>query len=243
MRRLLCLLLSFFIHGHAIAETYSFAGASFPLLLETQNGQVKGLGADIAREILSAMGHQIEIQLYPWKRAQLMVRRGEADVLIATYKTPEREEFLDFTENHIYQDLMVFHRKLNRPIRWNGDYTTLKGKKIGVILGWSYGDEFDQIRDELKLQEVTSVNAVFQMLLLDRVDLTATNARHAWIAINRLEIKDQVECILPPIKRTNVYYGFSKKKNLKELRIQFDLELQKMIKSGRLTRLKKKYNL
>lgn len=80
------------ISRHASAEEpirLVFAEASAPLAFE-QGTDARGIEIDVAREVFTKrLGHVIAVTLYPWERAQKMVRNGEADGFI-TVATPER---------------------------------------------------------------------------------------------------------------------------------------------------------
>ena len=233
-----------FICNIACAETYLFVGTHFSFLSEeTADGEIYGLGADIAEEIGNTLGHTVIIQLYPWKRAQHMVETGKADVLIAPYKTPERELFMDFTANHFYTDTMVFYVKSDSDITWNGNFSSVSSRRIGVVLGWSYGDDFGSARANLKIDTAPNISMNFKKLLAGRVDILAVNIRNAMPAIAELGYEGSVKYILPPIKRTNCYYGFSKQRELTQFRTEFDQMLKKMDDSGRIDIIRKKYKL
>jgi len=71
-----------------------FAEGSAPLAFE-EAGEARGIEIDVAREVFTArLGHPIAASLYPWERAQQMVRSGQADGLI-TVATPERLSYAD----------------------------------------------------------------------------------------------------------------------------------------------------
>ncbi|MCP4762196.1 MAG: hypothetical protein GY870_10470, partial [archaeon] len=64
MRKLifLLILLNISCTCSAFAETYKFVGTTFPFILEkNSSGKINGIGAEIAREIFTKMGHDIEI--------------------------------------------------------------------------------------------------------------------------------------------------------------------------------------
>ncbi len=244
MKAIFIMILSFVISSTAVAETYFFVGTTFPFILERkQNGEIYGLGADIARKVVHRLGHNLKIEMYPFKRALNMIERGEADVLIGPYKSAEREKFMYYNKYAFYQDPMVFYVKADNSFKWACEFSSLKGKRIGLTRGWSYGTKFDQYKKNLRADTVNTVKANFQKLLVDRIDLLATRPRNASKIIDELKIKDKVKMILPPIIVNKGYYGFSKKKNLEKFLIQFDLEFKKMIESGEILQLNRKYNL
>lgn len=58
-----------------------------------EDGEARGILIDVARDIIGRdLGRGVEVELYPWERAQQMVRRGEADGFI-TISTPARREY------------------------------------------------------------------------------------------------------------------------------------------------------
>ncbi len=244
MKSILIIILSFAISSTVVAETYNFIGTTFPFILEQkQDGKIDGLGADIARKIVHRLGHNLKIRLFPFKRALLMIENGEADVLIGPYKSAEREKFMYYNKYAFYQDPMVFYVKVDNSFKWDGELSSLKGKRIGLTRGWSYGTKFGQYKKNLRTYTVETVKANFGRLLLDRIDLFACHPRNASKIIVELKIKRKVKMILPLIVVNDGYYGFSKKKNLKTFLIQFDLEFKKMIENGEILQLNKKYSL
>jgi len=69
-----------------------FATELAPLSFE-EKGDVRGVFIDIAREAIEhRLGQPLELQIYPWERAQQMVRHGDADGFI-TIATKARQEY------------------------------------------------------------------------------------------------------------------------------------------------------
>ncbi len=228
----------------AFAETYKFVGTTFPFILEEDSsGKIKGIGAEIAREVINKMGHNIEIGIYPWKRAQAMVEAGNAHVLIGPYKTPGRKNFLAYNKNHFYQDKMVFVAKSGLNQSWDGKFSSLQNKTIAIMAGWSYGRKADANLKKLKTHEFYSVLKGLELVLFERYDFCALNQRNASQIIQKHNLHNKFDIIDPPISRTKVYFGFSKKLKLDKLIIQFDKELKKLITSNKGSLLYKKYNL
>jgi polar amino acid transport system substrate-binding protein len=69
-----------------------FAAELVPLSFE-KNGEVRGVFIDIAREAIEhRLALPLDVQIYPWERAQQMVRHGDADGFI-TIATKARREY------------------------------------------------------------------------------------------------------------------------------------------------------
>ncbi len=230
--------------GLVKAEVYEFVGTSFPLILEeNKDGEVSGLGAEIAQKILHNLGHTLTIRVYPWKRAQTLVSQGKADVLIGPYKTTARESFLNYNRYPFYQDSMIFYVREKDKFIWDGEYASLQHKEIGIMRGWSYGAKFDRHKDRLNIQVVDTVAGNFKKLMYSRIDMFASNSRNSMAVIKQLNIGYGVKVIPPPISINKGYFGFSKKRKLQDFLAKFDEQLKNMIDSGELQRLNQKYQL
>ena len=242
--KLVLLLFSLFAASPSLAKTYYFVGTSFPLILEKgPQGEVRGLGVDIVREIAQRLGHKIKIEIFPFKRALRMIETGRADAFIGPYKSEEREAFMIYTQSYFYQDPMAFYVRESNEFQWDGSLSSLTGKKIGLTRGWSYGTEFDQFRSQLNIFEVENIEASLKMLLFDRIELVASHPRAANRVIDLLNIRGQVKMILPPIIVNKGYFGFSRKRDLGSFIDQFDSEFNKMVSSGEIQRMNQAYDL
>ena len=232
------------INNQSIAETYKFVGTSFTHILEKDSsGRNKGIGAELATKIMSNLGHDIEIQMYPWKRAQRMVKNGQADVLIGPYKTQKREEFFDFNTYHFYQDYMIFYSRVNETFTWNGELSALRKFNIGLMAGWVYGDKFDNYKSQLSTVTLYSFKSCFGMLLKKRIDLCALNQRNAQQYLSTNKERNKFKKIATPISSTKGFYGFSKQKDLQDLRRKFDQELKRLIDNKEVYKMNHRYGL
>ena len=248
MKTICVVLMSLMFCLSANAETYFFVSFSNPLLAEErENGDFQGAAVDIARIITEKLGHTIKFGLYPLARAQKMVRDGDADVLMSPYKTPEREEWFDFTDIPFYTDKTVFFIRPDSTLTWNGEYASLKGKTIGMSLGWSFGAEFERARASLSLDDAPSLDLCFKKLLAKRVDLVPTQPVEAEASFRRLGLTNDQKpvAILPPLTIGPHYFAFSKQKQkeLAAFKKDFDQMLKQMQENGELSQVLAKYGL
>ncbi|BAJ01920.1 substrate-binding periplasmic protein [Shewanella violacea] len=101
-----------------------------------------GYMIDFANEIFNAAGHQIEYKTMPWERAVKQVRDGKFDCVIGAY-TDDAPDFI-FPKESWGTDVSSFYVQAADSWRFKGD-DSLKGKKIGIISGYSYGDKMDAL--------------------------------------------------------------------------------------------------
>lgn len=55
--------------------------------------QVRGVHIDLVQAADDKLGVSVVFRSYPWKRAMIMLQRGEADANTYMGKTPEREQY------------------------------------------------------------------------------------------------------------------------------------------------------
>ncbi|ARU58036.1 extracellular solute-binding protein [Oleiphilus messinensis] len=211
----------------------NFVGSQFPYILErSADGRIEGIAADLIRDIATRIDIQADIQIYPWKRAQEMVKQGMAHVLIGPYKTPDREQYLDYSQYHFYQDHMVFYQRSQSDITWNGKIDALDAHSIAVVLGWSYGAAFDAKIAQLKPIQLQTLEKCLTFVLVGRAQLCATNQRNARVTIGKANYTEKVKMLLPAISDTKGYFAFAKVLELNKLKLKFDQQLKQLIDSG-----------
>ncbi|WDP91485.1 MAG: transporter substrate-binding domain-containing protein [Desulfobacter sp.] len=247
--KILCVLfIILMLSASANAETYIFAGGDFPLLSEkNKDGDIRGIAVDIARKITERLGHRIIVRLYPWARAQHMVKNGIADVLFPPYKTPEREKWLDYTKRPFAKDETFFFVRQGSQSFWNGDLASLRGKKIGMVLKWSVGPDFEKAKKSLSIEYVPNIDMCFRMLIQEYVDFVPTQLREAKSSFKRLNLTDkQLPLrIFPKLTINYNYFGFSKKKQkeLSGFKRSFDQALERMHKNGEILEILTAYGM
>lgn len=88
----------------AQAKDLLAVGTSFGQIFEQKsNGEYTGLGVDILNRFAEQTNVTIHYQIIPWRRAQSMVERGQADILIGPYYSKEREALLAFSEKAFFE--------------------------------------------------------------------------------------------------------------------------------------------
>jgi len=213
----------------SFGKTYQFIGSAFPGILEkSKDGIIKGRGAEIIYKIAGQLDIEFEINFYPWKRALLMMEKGEADVLIGPYKTKERTKYLDYSNFSFYEDEILLYTLADSKINWSGEISNITDLKIGVIGGWSLGEEFELIKDKLNVLYLDNINQLFTMLKLKRIDIAISHDRASseYLSIN--ENKKLIKSLRPPLSISKSYFGFSKKRDLLKFKKEFEAEYRKL---------------
>lgn len=103
-----------------------------------QHDDYSGVSSDYARLLEQRLGIRFEIvRGKNWKDVLSLVKAGEADALSAIVQTPEREQFLAFSQPYFRLKRAVFS---NRSLGRINNLDDLKGHKIAVVEG-SWMDE------------------------------------------------------------------------------------------------------
>ncbi|NVM78154.1 polar amino acid transport system substrate-binding protein [Duganella sp. SG902] len=222
--------------GHAAQRVA--VGATFSRVFEQGgDGQWQGLGVDVLRTLAARAGDTIRFQLYPWPRAQAMVERAQADILVGPYKSPERLLRFAFLDQAFYRDRMVFYARRDTEPPWHGDLAALKSRRIAAVRGWHYGAQFEAARPQLDVSGVTQLENGLQMLALGRVDLLASNERNSTGLIDSLHLGESLTVLCPDIAQLDGYLAFPRDPKFSAVRERYNALFNEMVRSGELARL------
>ena len=218
-------------------------GAHFARVYERANDQFTGMGPDILRSIAPELGQPLHFDLFPWARAQSMVAQGQADLLVGPYKSPERLALFTFSERPFYIDEMLFYTRANVAWQWDGNYASLRGKRVVAINGWAYGDEFDAARGHMTISLTNSVEAALTMLAHGRVDLFASNRRNTEPVVSLLALEGKVAPLNRIITYQRGYFAVPKRPEYEIVMERLNRAFNAYADSGELRKTGKRYNV
>ncbi len=198
-----------------------------------EDNKVTGIAIDLFQAVMTKLGKEVNFKLLPGKRVLHMLKKGEADGVPFIRKTPAREAFLNYCHEPLLSEDIFFYVNKDDNFTFNGDFLSLKDKKIAIILGDSHGEKFNRIADQLTIVQTSSVESSFEMLIRKRVDVVLSTRLRAAKTFNKLP-KGKIVRISKAIISAPLYVAFSKKRGHEALRDQFDQVLKKMKGSGAL---------
>lgn len=150
-----------------IADDIDFS----PYCSGNEQGEPVGIFYDVISEAFQRMNIPFTYKVYPWKRAQLLVKNGEADAMI-TVPTPERLKFVNSCEEPIVKaGLVIFVRKDNprlQEIKQIKTFSALKGYKLVDYLGDGWAER--NLKD-LDVDWAKNMQHALKMLALNRADI------------------------------------------------------------------------
>lgn len=137
--------------------------------MSVENGRPVGIYPDLVRAIFADAKVDLVTESAPFNRVLGNVDQGlwgAGGIL----KTPARLARYDFSDYLHVETLLVYYAK-SRPIKVR-QIADLRGKRVGVLLGWSYGETFDLSVSDLQIQvsRVPSDAVNFRKLQLNRLD-------------------------------------------------------------------------
>ncbi len=126
-------------------------------------GQPMGFSIDYMNLLAAAAGLEIEYVSGPsWQEFLDMIRSGELDVMLNITITPERAEYINFTENYIQAPAVVMVRDSTFKVQ---SLQGLYGKKVAVTAGFSTEEVIAKEHPEIILvPEKDTLGALYAVL-------------------------------------------------------------------------------
>ncbi|QBG34676.1 substrate-binding periplasmic protein [Litorilituus sediminis] len=173
MKRLLTLLIFLsapFLVCAQTPATIQIATYIEPPFADIVDGQYVGRNIRIAKLLAKSYQKNVNFIYCPMARCLLMLKTGQADMIISILKTPERSEYLDFIKPPIVEQIhpINFYTQKNSAITIN-TYDDLKHLIVGSIRGSRYFERFDR-DNKLEKVQFNDRKQMIQMLLKGRID-------------------------------------------------------------------------
>lgn len=246
-----CLLLAcLLLCNAAFADEILIVGNNYSIpKIYTEGDQPQGMLVDILRYIDAAMPeHRLTLHLYPWARAYKMAESGQAGIIGLSWTT-ERQQLFDYSEPLLYDEVVVVVRHDDNLVFDRID--DLKGRRIGLGAGGSFGDEFEQARRQgvFQIDEDNGPVSRLKKLLAKRIDVALINpgvaGLHQAIALDpelsRRAAEFQV--LAQPLKRDANYLGFHKRLGMGDFIAEFNQHIRRGYANGDIPRLLARYQL
>ena len=213
-----------------------------PFSWKNDSGMMQGIMIDVLNEaIQTQMGIRISHKGYPWRRAQKMVRNGDADAFV-TVPTAERREYTEIsTEAVLTVEVTMFTRKGHPRI---GEFRKIK--TISDLKGFKLLDYIGNGWAEIKLagferELCPKMDNVFFKLAKGRGDLFVQGSQVSHYTIKRLKLEDQIVEIPNVLESTSFNLCIGKKSSYVKIIPDFDETLREMRESLKLKEIYDKY--
>lgn len=176
-----------------------------------------GFGVELLKDVLAGLGHEVSIEIFPFRRAQMMVIRGERDGILATLGADEEKQFCSFPEEPLVQDRWVlFVRKADIGKLKFSSFDDLSGHDvaIGAPLPGSLATSPELLNFLHHHNNLVTTNGTtdnLRMLAAGRVDYALANLSFGMGQIAKLGLSRQVEPLLSrSVTERGIYVCFSR---------------------------------
>lgn len=189
----------------------------YPPVMWQQGNTITGAAARMARQIFQELGVPFEIKYTgPWKRVQKYAEKGIIDVIIAAYKNPVRQTYMEYTDPFMTDPVVIFVKR-GYAFEFN-KWEDLIGKIGNTNIGESYGPVFDRyILDHLTVERVPKTVHNFMKLTAGRIDY-AIIGLYPGLASAYIEgYSDRVQPLDKPVLEEHFHMTFSKKSPYRHL--------------------------
>jgi len=206
-----------------------------PFMYAGRGGQPQGVYPLLLRTLFTQLDVPLRIICLPWPRALSGLERGEHGVG-GIYATAERQARHDFSQALHVETLKVYARR--GALRLFEGIDDLRGLRVGVLRGWSYGDGFDAaLRAGLFVAEpVASDVQNFGKMERGFLDV-AVAIEQAGDALLASGDYPSVRALPNPLTENPTYLAFNKAARQRALIARVDEQLEKLRASGEHARL------
>lgn len=142
----------------------------WPPIMYRQDTVIVGAGPALVQKIFNDIGLKVQFPYTgSWDKVQAKAKSGAVDVLVAAYKTAEREGYMVYSEPYTTDPVALFVAK-GKAFPFD-NWDVLKSKKGVAMIGDSYGQEFDGFSAaNLHLTRASSSQEAFDMVGSGKAD-------------------------------------------------------------------------
>lgn len=177
---------------------------------------ITGLCAELINRFSKLNLLKPEPFLVPWKRSLVMASQGQLDLICGLYKTPKRQQVLDYSVPFASEKVSLF-LPLNSTLQYRqwSDLISLRG---AATVGDSWGTEFDHYIDKnLQVTPLITLQQGFKMLDAGRLDYVIATHFQGLQTLAQLDFQDAIKPAKTTLTEEALYLAFSKSSPHKQL--------------------------
>lgn len=223
-----------------------FRVSEYPPYYFQENGSWRGVSVELMNVLLKEAGYNISYKEIPWNRALMEMKSGKIDAMANLSITKERGEFIHFVGPQMDETMALFiNEDLEYEIDKLDDITNIPGK-IGIQLGVSYGEDFDnKIESDVdfgnKFVKLSDGNIYGMMLKKKRINAFILNR---YVFYYKQSTNDDFKGIIEHpfiVNQDNIFFGFSKHNFTEEQIILLQEAYIRVKERGDFEKILKKY--
>jgi polar amino acid transport system substrate-binding protein len=243
MKWLAALLLGGVFFSSQARELIACGHPDYPPVSWVEQQRLVGVAPAVVTQLFTELGYEVKLKaLGNWKRCLLEVSTGRADIVVAAYHIKSREPFLDFSQQHIMADPIGIFVNTEQVASYQS-LEDLKGKTIGLLLGDSFGDEFDRfINQHSEIEYVSQAQQNFAKLALGRIDFMPLGITTGALQSQKFGYQPQISRANLAINSEFYYLALGRDSNLKQHLPFINSRLAELEKTGEIKRLISQYS-
>lgn len=223
---------------------YTVVGDHYPPYQYKEHKHFQGFSFDVLNSVLAMSGDRIaKSDIYPWKRALHMLETNQANILISANYSKTRNRFARYpTEPIIITPWYLWKRK-DHHLTF-GSLNDLLGKKVGVVQGYSYTEEFwDFVNKHQLYIDTENYTDDINLSNLNQglYDLSVAELGNGTYIKNNLKLSNIEPITSTPIKEDGLYAIFNKNTFSAEFVDKFSKNLVKFKKTPAYHDIYKRY--
>lgn len=249
LRRRLMLLAVLVAPFVAVADDkLRFVTLDFAPFIYEKNHNAAGPGFEVIAAVCERAKIQCTYDILPWRRAQALMKAGEADGMMVIGRNPKREQWIRFTPPHFRTEYGVFVRAEDA-LRFS-DITVLSGLRIGVFAPSNTATQLTSISAELSeaghepisIEERPDDASGFRKLAVGRLDAVYSNRDRGFMILEAEGLEAKVR-YAGGHKEILYYAGFTRTYADTKLLDRFDSAWKAIFQEGEGQRIIRRYGL
>lgn len=204
-----------------------------PVSWITPGGRVEGVNAMIVHALLKPLGISVDDQQDSnWQRCLKEVELGNVDIMTG-FRNEVRSEYMVFLETPIVREDINLFYPASKPLVFN-DWEGLSGKRVGVLMGDSFGDRVDSaLAKYLRLEWVSSQRQNLLKLADHRLDAVPMGKLSGQLLINAFGLTGQIDSVATDVS-DYWYVAISKRSPLMQWLPRLNSELKALLSDPKL---------
>ena len=228
--------------------TLRFVTLDFSPFVYSVDGVVSGPGADVITAVCDRINITCSFTLYPWRRAQLLVKAGEAEAMMVVGRNPKREEWVRFSPPVFQTEYGYFVRADNK-MHYRDDQD-VQGYTVGVFSPYNTATSSRNIQAAMMerglkpiiIDERPDDDSGFKKLAVGRLDAVYSNRDRGNEVIRKHILSENIR-YAGANKSLQYYVGFSRAGNDPRLLDRFDRAYLDLYREGVVEKILKNYHL
>lgn len=225
-----------------------FVTLEFAPFVYGENQRVAGPGRDLIAAVCAEAKIECSYDIYPWRRAQELMKSGAADGMMVIGRNPERERWIRFSPPHFRTEYGVFVEAGNE-LDFS-DISQLEGLRIGVFAPSNTATQLMGIRDEMAAQGLDPIEiderpddaSGFRKLAAGRIDAVYSNRDRGRQILEAEGLVDEVR-YAGGHQGILYYAGFARSFADQELIDRFDQAWRELFRRGEAQKIITSYGL